>query len=362
MKKVIMSLAVAMMVTTTVCAQQIAVVKGSVTNTYQTLQEAIEGAQDNSVIYLPGGGFTIADSVKITKRLTIMGVSHRGDTDNADGASVISGNLFFEGGSSGSAVMGCYVSGDINVGTETAAVTDFTARYINANSIQVKNSECYGMVVNQSYLRGASNFGNCNVRLTNNIFSTAQNINGGIVNHNIITSWAYYWTGSYGGNQQYTLWNISNSTLTNNYLINYNNYNHWSKYSDCYISNNCIGTGSWGDNPITLDEGKSWDDVFKANKGVSIASDYHLIGTWGKGTASDGSDLGIYGGSGFSDKALAPIPYISEKKIAEQTDAAGKLSIRIKVNAGGSDGSSQGGATGGSDSDVSIGSGDEDGM
>ena len=82
-----------------------------------------------------------------------------------------------------------------------------------------------------------------------------------------------------------------------------------------------------------MDEGTTWDDVFKANKGVSIISEYKLIGKWGKGAATDGTDLGIYGGTSFNDDALAPIPRIVSKKVAEQTDGAGRLKIEVTVKA-----------------------------
>ena len=49
--------------------------------------------------------------------------------------------------------------------------------------------------------------------------------------------------------------------------------------------------------------------------------------------ALDGTDIGIYGGSGFSDEALAPIPRIVSKKVAEQTDGSGKLQIEVTVKA-----------------------------
>lgn len=44
-------------------------------------------------------------------------------------------------------------------------------------------------------------------------------------------------------------------------------------------------------------------------------------------------DKGIYGGTGFSDGALPPVPYIQECDVDEQTDAEGKLRINIKVKA-----------------------------
>lgn len=180
-------IAVAFLATMTAAAQNIAAVSPSnATTIYQTLDEAIVGAESGSTIYLPGGGFQISDEAKINKKLTIMGVSHRGDTDNVDGATIIGGNLYFEEGSSGSAILGVYVSGNINVGTETVPTTNFTARYCNVNSIQVKNSLSSGMIVNQCYLRNVSNFGNTNVKITNCISDRIENIQNGTISYNII--------------------------------------------------------------------------------------------------------------------------------------------------------------------------------
>ena len=83
-----------------------------------------------------------------------------------------------------------------------------------------------------------------------------------------------------------------------------------------------------------MDDGITWDDVFEAHKGVSINSSYKLIGKWGKGKATDGSDIGIYGGSGFKEeKSLAPIPRIVSKKVDERTDGSGMLHIEVTVKA-----------------------------
>ena len=252
-----------------------------------------------------------------------MGVSHRGDTDNVDGATVVSGNLHFEGGSSGSAVLGVYLTGDINVGTGTDSVTNFTVRYCNVNSIKVKHSQSSGMVVNQSYLRNNSNFGNCNVRLENNILHSLFDVNGGIIDHNIIISIA--------PGTSVTFYNVNNTSILNNFFLNIGS---GISGGNCQLLNNCIGTGSMGDNPVIIDEGVNlWDDVFYANKGVSILSDYRLKGSWGKGKATDGTDIGIYGGTGFKDEALAPIPRIVSKKVDESTDGSGKLQIEVTVKA-----------------------------
>lgn len=316
--------AVALLATMTAAAQNIAAVSPSnATTIFQTLDEAIAGAESGSTIYLPGGGFQIKDETKINKKLTIMGVSHRGDTDNVDGATIISGNLHFEGGSSGSAVLGVYLSGNINVGTGTDPVTNFTVRYCNVNSIKVKHSQSSGMVVNQCYIRDTARFGNCNVRLENNILHSLFDVNGGIIDHNIIISIA--------PGTSVTFYNVNNTSILNNFFLN---SGRGISGGNCQLLNNCIGTGSMGDNPVIIDEGVNlWDDVFYANKGVSILSDYRLKGSWGKGKATDGTDIGIYGGTGFKDEALAPIPRIVSKKVDESTDGSGKLQIEVTVKA-----------------------------
>lgn len=327
------SILVALAATITLGAQNIAVVSPSLsTAVYQTLDDAITNAAPGSTIYLPGGGFVISDNTTIDKKLTIMGVSHRGDADNVDGATIIIGRLNFLGNSSGSAVVGVYVSGNIDVGDESAAVENFTLKYCNVNSIQVHNSGCLGMVVNQCYLRKTSQFSNVDVHLNNCVVHSLKDINGGTINHNVVTS--YYYVN--GGWVFYpSLGNVSNSTITNNIMLKDKQPESGHFGDNCYISNNCIGTNSWGENPVVAPEGTNlWDDVFEKPNGcnVAISSDYHVIASWAKGAASDGTDIGIYGGSGFSEEtSLAPIPRIVSKSVTEQSDASGRLTVTVTV-------------------------------
>ena len=95
MKKLIFSMIVALMATVAARAQQIAVVSDGTTTLYHTLQEAIEGAPAGSVIYLPGGGFSISKTVKISKKLTIIGIGYYAKSGNVDGITTISGDLRF---------------------------------------------------------------------------------------------------------------------------------------------------------------------------------------------------------------------------------------------------------------------------
>ena len=165
MKNRIILLALLLLMAMTGLAQQISVVSSSGSTTvYQTLKDAIENASNGSVIYLPGGGFTIGDSVKITKSVTIVGIGHKTTNDIVDGCTTIGGNLCFNRGSDGSTVMGCYITGNIII-AENGPVNNMMVKLCNINSMQVKNSECAGTILNQNYIRNDSDFGMSEVTL-----------------------------------------------------------------------------------------------------------------------------------------------------------------------------------------------------
>ena len=325
-KRILLTAIAAIMGTAVAMAQQIAVVSESgSTDVYQTLTEAIEGASDGSVIYLPGGGFQIDDSVKITKRLSIIGIGHKAKTENVDGNTTIAGNLFFNEGASGSSVMGCYISGNVNVGEGDASVNNVTIKYCNLNSVQVSNSNCSGTIINQNYLRNASSFNGAGADITNNIMTTLQGLNGGKLLNNIVT-----------GNYYLHVIAVNNSSICNNIFFRniggatnngFCNGGGNNGYGNMYQNSN--SNYSFGDDKIILEEGVSWNDVFVNNSGVSPASDFHFTAEY-----QQYSDCGIYGGTGFSDGALPPVPFIVAKSIPEQTDAAGNLNIKIRVKAG----------------------------
>ncbi|MDR2774124.1 MAG: hypothetical protein LBC19_05180 [Tannerella sp.] len=308
MKKIILSVLFTVAAMEMGYAQQIAVVSSqNVTALYTDLNRAIQEASGGSSIYLSGGGFQINDSAKITKKLTIIGIGHRPDNDHADKNTIVSGNLFFEGGSDGSAVMGIYLSGNIYIGTGSQAVNTLLVRYCNANAVEVRNSNCQRIQINQNYLRGGSNGGGSSVAFTNNILNSAGNINGGVVNHNVITG---------GGG-------ASNSQVKDNIFLNGN-------FSSSVTSHN-MSTGSVGDNCVVVTD---WAEILEGpNNGVSPTSNYHLKGNTGKGVASDGTDIGIYGGTGFKDSALPPIHRIVFKSVADRTDENGKLPIQLQIKA-----------------------------
>ena len=321
MKKLFLTFVFAIVATLAAMAQQISVVSTTgATSLYRTLQDAIEGADPGSVIYLPGGGFPISDEVKITKKLTIIGIGHYVKSGNVDGITTISGNLFFNDGSSSSAVMGCYISGDVNIGDGGASVNDVLIRYCNLNSVQVKNYTCMGIIANQNYIRNICSFNYSNVTITNNVAGMIKEIDGGIVNNNIIFhGWA-------------PLKNIKNSIVQNNIIIGMGSSEVGSEstFSDNIVLGN-MRRFSWGENPIVIDV--AWNDIFINFNGgaISPASDFHFKEAYKQYE----NQVGIYAGDGFNDNQLAPVPYIVAKRVDEQTDASGKLNVKIRVKASG---------------------------
>lgn len=320
-KRILLAAIAAIMGTAVAMAQQIAVVSESgSTDVYQTLKEAIEGASNGSVIYLPGGGFQIHDSVKITKRLCIIGIGHKAKTENVDGNTTIAGNLYFNVGASGSSVMGCYISGNVYIGEDGTSVNNVLVKYCNLNGIAVKNSLCSGTYINQNYIRGGCDFAWADCIATNNICDALNTINGGkIINNLILHGWCPFT-------------NVNNSTILNNIIISkgsseagsYNNFNN------NIVSGNMRRISNWGEDPIYIG-GIDLTTIFTKYNGGAItpASDFHFTAEY-----QQYSDCGIYGGDGFSDGALPPVPFIVSKSIPEQTDASGKLNIKIRVKAG----------------------------
>jgi hypothetical protein len=322
MKKVLISFVVSMATVAFMNAQTISVVDPSGTPTiYTDLNLAIQGATAGSTIYLSGGGFQVNDSTKITKKLTIIGIGHKPDNDNADGNTVVSGNFFFDSASHSSAVMGLYLSGTVNIGSSKGAVNNFLLRYCNVNSVQVKNSSCQGVLINQNYIRNRSECSNSAIIFTNNVLHSILSVSGGVINHNVVRH----------AKNNYVLSHITNSQISNNILIEPTSGDLYD-LSNSIISNNMLPI-AWGDSSYRTIMVTSMDSNIFVGPITSVSPNcnYHLKGSIGKDAGADGTDVGIYGGTGFSDAALPPIPRIVSKSVSEQTDENGNLKINVRV-------------------------------
>ena len=316
MKKKLFVLCMALTWTTALMAQEISVVAsdGS-TQLYTTLADAIGGAADNSTIYLPGGRFAIADDVRITKKLTIIGIGHYlNNEENEDGRTFIDGHLSFDAGSSGSSVMGCYLEKSINIGTNLgheyeSTINNFTLKFCNVWDVCASSSST-GTIINQNYIRAIVYLNNSSGEVSNNILRGINGMGGGSICNNV-----FYNT---------ELRSISSTTISDNVFLSlwYTSINGVDIYHNLFF-----GT-EWGDDSLKL-TGVSQNDVFFKNDGVTTTSNYHFQADYKQYE----TQYGIYSGTGFNDKQLAPVPYIVAKRVDAETDASGKLNIMIRVKA-----------------------------
>ena len=323
MKKKFFILCAALVWTVALMAQSIAVVKANGSTTLvRTLDEAIAVVNENDgcVVYLPGGGFSVSDDSKITKKVTIIGIGHKSKNDNVDGVTTISGNIYFNEGSDGSALMGCYLTGNVIIGDGGSTVNDILIRYCNINCVEVNNSTCKETTINH-------NFNDSKAIISNNVTGAIYKVNLGTITNNII------W-GQDEFNYHYSnIW-ADNSIISYNVITNDNNA-PWQR-----TRTNITGGGNTGiKNIVKVDFGEecinigstSWDDVFENNAGITPSSNFHFKEAYSQYE----SQVGLYANGVQFDKQIAPVPYIVAKRIDEQTDASGMLSVKIRVKAGG---------------------------
>ena len=329
MKRVLLTIALVISAIVTVKAQQIAVVSQSGSaSIYKTFPEAVEGATPGSTVYLPGGGIVLTDTLRIYKRLTIIGVGYNIASGHADGFTTIQGNVNFLEGSSGSIIEGCHISGGVNIGTADFAVKSVTVKYCNLGYITIKNRECSDVVINQNYIRGNSNFGYSNARVTNNImYHTTMNLDGGVFSYNVYISQMHQYSRL---GKPYTEWDspqgFSNSIISYNCLIQCGG---WSPGSGSQAFGNLHdGTISGFEDGNT--KISSFSGVFVYYNGsVALTSNFHFTEEYQEYE----NKVGIYAGSGFNDSGLPPVPYISYKYVPDHTDSDGNLNIKIRAKA-----------------------------
>ena len=222
--------------------------------------------------------------------------------------------------------MGCYITGNVNIGDGGAAVSDVLIKYCNLNSVQVKNNTCMDVAINQNYIRNGLSANNAKVGITNNVVFYIKDVNGGFISNNVITR------GYLSGNYYHHLYGVYNSVITGNIFLKSERIGS----SSTSYNNSALGNMGW--TSYSIDEkyinmdGINNDAPFVNynNKNVSPTSNFHFTEAYSQYE----NQVGIYAGTGFNDQQIAPVPYIVAKRVDEQTDASGKLNVKIRVKAG----------------------------
>lgn len=324
-------------------AQSVFVVQGSSqASAHSSLALAINAATDGDYIYLPGGTFNIG-SLKISKRLNLIGAGHYPDSTEATGRTSLTGNICFKTGASSSTLQGIYLSESIYLGdsTHTGQVSNILISRCNISSMYMSNS-------NSSTNRGASNIflRECIVR--EHVYGA--NTQGVVVENSIISGQMYYFNG--GATFRNNIFLFS-STTSNTLGIHYiyssdfvnNIFRHAGSFGYSYATNNnfsnCIFAGTVSTSLNSFSNCKystTFNTLFVnvANSAsFSYSSNYKLSDTSAaKAAGLSGADCGIYGGDNpYKEGAVPMNPHISFKNIPSATDSQGKLNIQIRVAA-----------------------------
>ena len=323
----------------TLQAQVISVVTNGVTTNVSNLQSALDVANDESIIYLPGSTGGITANVKVDKKVHIIGVGYRDDNNLVISKTLLNGNITFIPGSDGSTLMGVYVDGDVIIGETGLGSTGYV---VNALLIQQCNINRITQVTPSS-----NDYGGNSIKITQNII---RNYNNDIrMNNPIITNNAFTSSASPFGIIRYTSGAIISNNIfyTSNILSGNNNYFFRNNICLAGINATQLNGGAVATNNIICNTttfvgnysnvGK--DKIFKKWEGYSgfrYTDDYSLLDDCiGKNGGSDGKDVGIYGGDGWKEGGIPFNPYIESAVIAPETAADGTLSIKVKVTVDG---------------------------
>ena len=307
----------------------ITVQNGSKVQFYVSLDSAYVHSADGDTLYLPGGSY---GSLTVDKRLHIIGVGHNPDSTKAT-AKTIMGDLYLNSGAANGSVTGISFQGGkvFNSGFNGYTISRC---YINGSIYNVAPVKTNSNIsITENIIEGELVFYRfSNSLISNNIFlSTVSISNNSVFKNNLLL---YVSDGSTNISQ------FSNSTIENN-ISNIGTQG----YSGCILKNNInFGVnGSSGGNQGSgnflgvgvLDSIFVNFDLSTMQRENTYKADFHLAANSPyKNAGTDGTDIGIYGGT-FPWKAgsIPYNPHIQKNSVSGTTDANGNLKVNITVEA-----------------------------
>jgi hypothetical protein len=338
---------------------------------YPSIQSALDAAVAGDTIYVHGSSFTY-DDFTIRKRVALIGAGYNPINQFNQPTRVNNGSLFRDAGSSdasGSVITGFYFLGNFGIAGGSLPITNITFsrnRLDYIMSVYVGSTFCDQWLICNNiikYLWGGGNGpttpSSTNFTILNNIFTgNIANFSSSsiIVDHNLFLN-----SGNLSG-MYYTV-------FSNNLFIR-SSGDVFSQVIYCAFSNNLSSQSTIGAAGTYTPTNSFISTYLGAGGGANTGAgnfvgvdpliqnisdlnnysqfaDYHLkAGSPGKNASTDGTDLGIYGGSypfpsggasgsGFETSPTPPIPQVTQVDIQNATIAPnGTLQVKVqaKVN------------------------------
>ncbi len=312
---------------------------------YSSLQDAITAASSGDVI-LVAGSATSYGGIIIDKQLTLIGAGYKSDTQIGLGTTLSS--IAFHDGSANSSVSG-FVTGSITGGKNASGIVVERCqitKYSTGSSGQTDNEMTFRncVFISPQYTGStitASFYTPSQITLQNCVFSVSSWYSDHVLNSTLATSNVIFdhclFIGGKFTQDQCEGVIVSNSIFINsraNGATNSSFSNNITDGTQIFVAN----TNTGGNN---LNE---TDPLFsnESNNVFEYTDDYRLqTGSPAIGAASDGTDIGIYGGSypfpeggeGEYLMAASPkIPQIYEMNIENASvPVSGTLSVQVKA-------------------------------
>ena len=332
-------------------AQVFMVVKGETSTPYNNLDAAVTAAEAGSTVYIPSGAFTISSSPNISgqarantllidKPLTLIGA---GVDINTLHATVLTGNITLTTGASGTVLEGFALQGSGLGAVILDNVSHFFLKrcrigsaYFSGKGDEVifRESQIGGFQGNSSFYGGGGFNADASIIteiLVQNCILTggSNNLRKAIFSNNVFT---------YDFVQMFTYMHecifFSNIFyVSGNLQVDYGSCSY-NSYTYNLVVGGFTTPGTTQYNTVANNITNQYrNDIFGTTDPASTR--YKLpAGSPGKGTAVDGTDMGIYGGSiPAKELRLPPVPQVMEFSVAGTSNPDGTLKVTIKVEA-----------------------------
>lgn len=307
---------------------------------YTNIAAAITAAAAGDTIYIHGSE-TNYGNINVDKRLVFIGPGHNPQKDNAVKASIGTITLSQIFVASGSVFLGLEIS-YIYAVNPSSSTNNITIERCNVNQINgnvaSSTSVPTGWVIENNIIG--------NVTIDSYVGATPHQF---IINNNIITSHIGYGHTCFIRNNTYIngITNAGNAFQSIKESVIENNIFFGTKPegADKSTFNNNL---TYGANPVVLPYGTNYGTA-NINNADPLFTNFPLAGTStylydydltlqaaspAKSAGTDGTDLGVYGGTGFTESGEPAIPQVQEFVIKNGVVApGGKLNITIKAEA-----------------------------
>ena len=305
----------------------------------QYLQIAIDNATAGDTIYVYPSS-TSYGNITVTKKLYFFGAGYSGSASTSYESAL--GNVALDtttspsSNPSGSCFMG------FKIGYFTANKQNITniTLYGNflANTISL-SSNCNNWLIGNNHLISDLNINNSGSIIISNNVIVSGNINNSTAPSVVITNNLFFRFG-----YSTTMSNITNATISNNIFLVQSTPN-LSSLGNCVFLNNLTwfsstqfftlpGSGNSGSGNINNTQPVFAGGTYDNTNFISTVNYYQLAsGSPGKSAGTDGTDVGIYGGTNpFVWQTAASIPRITNMTITNPViNQATPINVKVKA-------------------------------